>query len=255
MINQALSFQPSNVFYPVAASQFQSSIMQKTLSGVSSNNGITVSFWYKTNSNDTVPQRPIFEFVTGTGTVFQIYHSNGPSRKIGCSCFVWTAGTSLWSMASTSAINIASGWKHFLISINMNFSSGNRLYNMYIDGVNDSPSLGSDSGPAFNAIDNPTGMEVGGDAYFGTNYIDGCLAEFYVAPGYTDFSVLANRRKFLSATKRPVFLGSDGSLPSGSQPLIYLKGSGTGFNVNSGSLGNFTTTGTLTVPTSTPSAP
>lgn len=82
------------------------------------------------------------------------------------------------------------------------------------------------------------------------------IAEYWLLTNISmDVAVLSNIRKFMTATRRPAFLGMDGSLPTGAQPEIYLKGSGNGFNVNSGTLGNFTTTGTLTTPTTTPSSP
>lgn len=72
---------------------------------------------------------------------------------------------------------------------------------------------------------------------------------------YMDLTIQANRRKFRTASGRPAFLGADGSLISGSQPIVYLKGTGAAMNVNSGSAGNFTVVGDLTNPTTTPSNP
>jgi hypothetical protein len=53
-----------------------------------------------------------------------------------------------------------------------------------------------------------------------------------------------------------VFLGADGSKPTGTVPEIYFKGTGDAFYVNSGSGGgDFTDNATLTTPTTTPSNP
>jgi hypothetical protein len=87
--------------------------------------------------------------------------------------------------------------------------------------------------------------------------LNGCLAEFYFAPGqFLDFSVLANRRKFI-ASGRPVFLGTDGSLPTGTAPLIYQHLSDgeavANFATNRGTGGNFTITGTLDAGSTSPS--
>ncbi len=41
---------------------------------------------------------------------------------------------------------------------------------------------------------------------------------------------------------RPISLGSDGSLPTGSAPVFYFKGNGDAFNVNSGTGGDMTVT-------------
>ena len=82
------------------------------------------------------------------------------------------------------------------------------------------------------------------------------ISEFYLTTNvYPDLALKSVQRKFISAHRRPVFLGSTGAKPTGTQAEIYLKGSGTGFNINSGSGGDFTTTGALTAPTTTPSIP
>jgi hypothetical protein len=86
----------------------------------------------------------------------------------------------------------------------------------------------------------------------------GSLAEFYFAPGqFLDLSIEANRRKFITKTKRPMFLGADGSLPTGVAPLIYQKifvGEAIAdFATNRGSGGNFSITGALDAAASSPS--
>lgn len=88
---------------------------------------------------------------------------------------------------------------------------------------------------------------------------DGCLAELYFAPGqYLDFSTVSNRRKFISANGKPVYLGADGSIPTGTAPAIYMHlddgEAAANFDNNLGSGGTFTTTaGTLTTCASSPS--
>lgn len=82
------------------------------------------------------------------------------------------------------------------------------------------------------------------------NRFNGCLSEIFFHTTYIDLSVEANRRKFISATGKPVNLGATGSTPLGVQPLVYQK---TGTQTNSGSGGNFTLTGALTACSSSPS--
>jgi hypothetical protein len=77
----------------------------------------------------------------------------------------------------------------------------------------------------------------------GANKFDGCLSETLFHTSYLDISVEANRRKFITADLKAVNLGSDGSIPFGVQPLIYIKdgqtnvGGGGAFAVH-GSLGD-----------------
>lgn len=73
------------------------------------------------------------------------------------------------------------------------------------------------------------------------------LGEAYFAPGqFLDFTVAANRRKFnqfVGGLLLPVSLGTDGSLPTGVAPIIYLHldngEAASNFNLNRGSGGNF----------------
>lgn len=74
--------------------------------------------------------------------------------------------------------------------------------------------------------------------------LSGAIAEFYFAPGqYLDMSVTSNRRKFISAALQPVDLGSTGSTPTGTAPIVYLRLDGsqvaTAFKTNRGTGGDF----------------
>lgn len=97
-----------------------------------------------------------------------------------------------------------------------------------------------------------------GASISGGNAFNGCMAEFYFAPGqYLDFSVETNRRKFISASGKPVKLGANGSLPTGTAPIIYLHlddaEAPADFATNRSTGGNFTITGALTTGSSSPS--
>ena len=72
---------------------------------------------------------------------------------------------------------------------------------------------------------------------------DFCLAEVYLNFGtFMDLSVEANRRKFITAGLKPADLGADGSTPTGSPPIVYLRGGAADFPTNRGSGGGFTVT-------------
>ena len=79
---------------------------------------------------------------------------------------------------------------------------------------------------------------------------NGDIAEVYYAQEYVDLSVQANREKFISGTgtgAKPVDLGNDGSIPTGTQPLIYFRGAKDTWNAgtNAGSGGDFTMSGAV----------
>lgn len=71
-----------------------------------------------------------------------------------------------------------------------------------------------------------------------SNTLRGCLAQLYINPGvYMDFSIVSNRRKFITAGLNVVDLGANGELPTGTSPRFYMTGGITGsttFLPNSG---------------------
>jgi hypothetical protein len=161
-----------------------------------------------------------------------------------------------FNIVANMTVNTAT-WYHLLASWDISASSTTHLY------VNDVSEKDSATTPnlstEYNLIDNWTAGAYEQDVAFGGgNLWDGCLAEIYFAPGqYLDFSVEANRRKFISATGKPVSLGSSGSTPTGSTPLIYLHlddaESVSNFATNRAGTGNFSITGALATCASSPS--
>jgi len=90
------------------------------------------------------------------------------------------------------------------------------------------------------------------------NKVDGCLAEVYFAPGqYLDFSVTNNRRKFITSSLKPVYLGTNGAGPTGTAPAVYLhldpSETVANFATNRGTGGDFTITGALAAGSTSPS--
>ena len=83
----------------------------------------------------------------------------------------------------------------------------------------------------------------------GTAKFNGAISELYFAPGqYLDFSVEANRRKFIDVKGNPVPLGADGSTPTGTAPKIYMQFSSLATcHVHSGTGGNFVKQGAPTI--------
>lgn len=166
-----------------------------------------------------------------------------------------TIGISL--SASAASINITSSalstgtWYQILAAWNTNFTSGNRIFQLYINDVANG-TVSGDSGGAFQ-VDYTSGAWAVGSGTSGGQYYDGCMAEMYFAPGqYLDISVSANRRKFIGVDGRPVFLGTTGSLPTGVAPILYLRNPPASFGTNSGTGGDLLVSGTLTACSSSP---
>jgi hypothetical protein len=148
------------------------------------------------------------------------------------------AGTDVIVLES-SAYTSAAGWTSLLVSFDLSDSAKRHLY------INDTSDL---SVVTFvnDTIDYTRNSWLIGIDTAGNRFM-GCLSEFWFAPGiYIDFSIAANRRKFIDAAGKPVFLGADGSLPTGTAPILYLNGDSTDFQTNRGTGGDFTVNGALT---------
>ena len=75
--------------------------------------------------------------------------------------------------------------------------------------------------------------------------LDASLGQYWESRSYFEFSIEAERRKFITADLQPVDLGSDGSNP-GVSPILYLNNPVPNFEVNLGTGGGMTEVGTLT---------
>lgn len=108
-------------------------------------------------------------------------------------------------------------------------------------------------------IDYTTGdWAVGAANSSGFLRFDGCFAELYFKMGvYLDFSVVANRRRFIAANLRPAILGPLGTLPGLGLPDIYMRlrdgEAPANFAINRGGGGDFTISGALTTGSTSPS--
>jgi hypothetical protein len=79
------------------------------------------------------------------------------------------------------------------------------------------------------------------------------LADFWLDYGtYIDFSSATLREKFISANGMPMYLGADGSLPTGSSPEVFLSGDTADWHLNKGTGGGFVENGELTESLSQP---
>lgn len=138
-------------------------------------------------------------------------------------------------------------WYHILIGLDTGLATDAARLRVFIDDVEDTaiPTDLLADGLVDFTLDTAVGALVDGSTKW-----QGCISQLYFAPDqHLDFSIQANREKFILDGK-PVDLGSDGSTPTGAQPLVYLKD---GDEVNSGSEGNYTVTGALAVCPDSPS--
>jgi len=162
------------------------------------------------------------------------------------------AGGTVATLQLPSATTFTAGatWHHLLWAWDVAVP----MRQFYLDGVSDiSGEASTNTTLDFTSAD--WGIAANCD---GSSKSSICLADLYFAPGQVlDISVAANLRKFISATGKPVNVGADGSVPTGTAPIVFLhldKGAAaSAFATNRGTGGDFTITGSLDIASTSPS--
>lgn len=206
-----------------------------------------------------------FNFAGGDGAVLNLFRNNDgtntpllrreTSNKLRFDLQT-NAGASLLRVLSSSSLMTASGWFHVLFSWDTNFSVGAKVAHLYINDVSDLGTV-SDAASAFAVDQTYSNWAFGAFPGSAANMLNGDTAEIYFAPGqFLDFSVTANRRKFITPLLKPVNLGPTGATPTGTAPLVLFHlddgEAVANFATNRGTGGNFTITGSLVAAASSP---
>jgi hypothetical protein len=93
-----------------------------------------------------------------------------------------------------------------------------------------------------------------GAANNGGSLLGADVAELWLSTSQDfDITVQANREKYRNAAGKPIYLGADGSRPTGTQPEFYHTGSTATWHTNVGSVTGATENGALTDASSSPS--
>lgn len=181
----------------------------------------------------------VLRFASEDGSLIRVYCFDG-------------SGTDAVAIVSATGYTASATWRHILASWDCAASAKH----LYIDDFNDQDAGASNINNVTIPYASATDWRIGSDPL--DDRLDGCLADVYFAPGqFLDFSVEANRRKFIRADGKPADLGANGSRPTGVAPLVFHrldKGDfALNFAVNRGTGGNFSMTGALTVGSTSPS--
>jgi len=203
----------------------------------------TWSVWVRLDGGDTTNM----QIVCNTGQFTYIRRNITNLFEIDANTSAGGAGVNFFS---NNTYTSGATWRHVLAS----YDGSTGAFAMYVNDVSDLLA----GGAALNVTYDYTRADWSvGDNTAGIQLFNGALAEIFFHENYIDLSVTSNRRKFISATGKPVNLGATGSIPFGVQPIIYFSSkpgdSATTFNTNLGSGGNFTITGSPTVASSSPS--
>ncbi|WP_341893740.1 LamG-like jellyroll fold domain-containing protein [Ferrovibrio terrae] len=196
-------------------------------------------------------------FKGGDGAAQKLWHQDGgygymertSANKFRIFMYETTGGTISLDMISTSSYTVASGWVH--VAMAWDVAAGTTQ--MYINGA-------SDRAGSPTALNNTLEyaretMSFGADQAGGGGKLNADIADFYFnTDAFIDLSVAANLQKFRSAAGKPVFLGLDGSAPTGAKPQICLTNPFGTWHQNLSGYGDYTVTGALTAGSSSPSA-
>lgn len=235
--------------YTASAVHFDGANSSLSNASVSCTDGpdFSLSFWYKAGASaDKIvfvsdPNNFETHFVFGEGDfLIQVADGTGDGIKFGI------------IPNSLPAINL---WHHVLFSVETNHPAGEKIAALYVDDIA-VPFSVNDLDPSFVTAINGEEFILGTPVGHGDG-LTGDVADFWLATGQSLLTgadiAQATRRKFISAAGKPVYLGADGSTPTGVAPPIFLSGNGTDFRTNRGTGGAFTLTGTLTNASTSPS--
>lgn len=210
-----------------------------TLGSVSSPTSILGSFWIRPNLSDT-SQRVIIARNRGAGGAGLTVEFQGGTSILIITAINAAGTTTVFNFTGPTLSN--SAWHHVLFA----YDSGTLTGKLYIDDSYHSDPTTNLGG----TIGNPSSTQIGSFVSTSANNLNGGLAEVWIGYGqFSDITVTANRRKFITAAGKPALLGSDGSGPTGTRPTIYFRGGETEFATNRGLGGTFTQTGTLATST------
>lgn len=209
------------------------------LTGVADADSGTISLWFKSNADGA----SVYLYAN-TGEFISLVRFSTNKIRITLNSVTPTV---LLQLENTTAITNDGNWHHWMASWDL--SAGTT--HVYRDGTSDKTIV---DGPTAGAPDWSRANHAIGARTTGANKISADIAEFYLNIGTEiDLSVEANRRLFIDASGKPVDLGPTGALPTGTAPIIYLRGPYASFPPNKGSGGNFTVTGALTDAATSPS--
>lgn len=214
------------------------------LSGVSDGSSGTVSMWLRFTGKDADNQ-----FIFDQGALFRFSREQSDATTV---AYRRKLAILLQGSGPVQRINYRSGtalelntWYSILVSWNTSTS-----IEVYINDVLDTPVLSSRTAGNINY---DLAMWVGSTTAAG-NRMQADAAEIWMdLTTKIDFTVEANRRLFVNAGGKPVYLGENGELPTGSSPALYLKGPASDWGTNYGTGGNFTVNGTFTDAATSPS--
>ncbi|MFZ1742653.1 MAG: LamG-like jellyroll fold domain-containing protein [Pontixanthobacter sp.] len=179
--------------------------------GAADSNKFTFSAWMKAATDAS--SLPIMSMSSG----FSLTRTT-PSATI----TVFGAGggaTRLNLRTTSSALAVADGWRHVIMSFDLSDTAKRRIY---VDDANMALTVTTYSNANIAFATGAPPIYIGAN-FTATSKYSGSMAEVWFQPGtYLDLTDESVRRKFITADGKPECLGLQGQRPTGSAPLLYL---------------------------------
>lgn len=217
--------------------------------GASDSKCLTIAGWFRVDGGDWQGMRLLSSSSALAGTNDRLRINRNTLNQV-IAIAANQAGIPILTMNTVATYTSGPAWHSVLLSVDM---SDPLKRHLYVDDIELSvATVYTDDLIALNVADWSLGANPNG-----TNPLQGALADWHVYPGiYTDFSIEANRRKFVSASGKPVDTGSNGIIPFGVIPAMLCRlhdgedASNFGFNLGSG--GALSVTGSLSTASTSP---
>lgn len=257
--------------YRARAVHFDGSVWGKCSELVSDSPYGLMSVWIKQTTPNNVTQ-----FIGNANADLQLaagYYDAEAEYPSYVFADLYNAANTDW-LIYTKQIDDLSSWRHILISYDTNHARADRIIQVYVTDVEVTatpPAYAKNEGygawPDGGGGNDPFTVEetLFRTAVFANFYTDAQydantpytaaiadIADLWFDQSYLDISEVSNRRKFISASGMPVFLGSNGQAPLGTVPLFYFSGDKDTFLINKGTGPTVTQTGVLTNASSPP---
>lgn len=207
--------------------------------GAADSSSLLMSLWFNMKGADGAVIR-----IMGNGGVYgNGYNISRNASNVLEFIMPQPGGLSAFYISSAAQFKTTTGWSHCLINYN------NAAPQLYINDVVDAyTTVTLNAGScAFTQADTWFGGISAGAS------LNAEIADAWWGPGQTlDLSVTANRRKFISASGHPVNLGTTGSRPTGTAPILFLSGTLASWPTNKGTGGGMTATGSLAAGSTNP---
>jgi len=196
------------------------------LTGVSDGKKGLLSFWVRFDGNEGAQS----SILRSTSSRLNVHRRTDNTLRF---VLTNTAAGTIWLWDTTTTYPNSTSWIHILASWDL----GNSFDEVFINDVAESSAT-----TFLNEIIDYTDTDIAiGARPDGLTQLNGAISELYFNTAETlDITVVANRRKFITADFKPVDLGPSGYKPTGTAPLVYLRTQFNGFGQNSGTGGDFT---------------